>query len=119
VQLPAEDLVVTTVINFEEQMRGWMAVLAKTRTFAAQIHVYSRLMTHLDTFRGLAVLEFTQSAASISQQLRSNQMRIGTMDLKIAAVALAHDAVVVSRNVSDFAKVPGLRVEDWSSPIRD
>lgn len=41
--------------------------------------------------------------------------RIGTMDLKIAAIALANDATLLSRNLRDFGKVPGLRVEDWTN----
>jgi tRNA(fMet)-specific endonuclease VapC len=36
------------------------------------------------------------------------------MDLRIAAVAVAHDATLLSRNLSDFSKVPGLRAEDWT-----
>lgn len=40
-------------------------------------------------------------------------MRIGTMDLKIAAICLAHDATLLTRNLVDFEKVPGLRVENW------
>jgi tRNA(fMet)-specific endonuclease VapC len=36
------------------------------------------------------------------------------MDLKIAAIVLAHDATLLSRNLSDFRKVPGLKVEDWT-----
>ena len=38
---------------------------------------------------------------------------IGTNDLLIAGVALAHDLVVVTRNRKEFARVPGLRVEIW------
>ena len=36
------------------------------------------------------------------------------MDLKIAAIALAYDAIVLTRNLKDFSRVPGLRVEDWT-----
>lgn len=49
------------------------------------------------------------------QRLKRSRLRIGTMDLKIAAIALVHDATLITRNRADFAKVPGLRVEDWSA----
>lgn len=39
------------------------------------------------------------------------------MDLKIAAITLAQDALLVSRNLRDFSRVPDLRVEDWASPL--
>jgi tRNA(fMet)-specific endonuclease VapC len=35
------------------------------------------------------------------------------MDLKIASIALAHDATLLTRNTRDFAQVPGLRIENW------
>jgi tRNA(fMet)-specific endonuclease VapC len=36
------------------------------------------------------------------------------MDLRVAAVALTLKATVLTRNLRDFEKVPGLIVEDWS-----
>ena len=43
------------------------------------------------------------------------KLRIGTMDRKIAAIALTHDATLISRNLADFRRVPGLKVEDWTA----
>ena len=55
-----------------------------------------------------AIIEF--------RRLRKAGLRIGTMDLRIAAIAMAHGALLISRNLVDFQKVPGLRVEDWTQP---
>jgi tRNA(fMet)-specific endonuclease VapC len=46
-------------------------------------------------------------------KFRSQGIRIGTLDLKIAAITIAHDATLLTRNTVDFAKVPGLRFENW------
>jgi len=48
------------------------------------------------------------------QQLRALRLRVGTQDLKIAAVALANQLVVLTRNRRDFGRIPGLAVDDWS-----
>jgi tRNA(fMet)-specific endonuclease VapC len=45
--------------------------------------------------------------------LRHARIRVGTQDLRIASIALAHNALLVSANLQDFEQVPGLRVEDW------
>ncbi len=36
-------------------------------------------------------------------------------DLQIAAIALAHRCTLVTHNVAEFQRVPGLTVEDWES----
>jgi tRNA(fMet)-specific endonuclease VapC len=64
---------------------------------------------------GIPLLPFDNRAAAEFDRLRQSRIRIGTMDLKIAAIALANDATLLTRNLSDFRKVPGLRAEDWST----
>jgi tRNA(fMet)-specific endonuclease VapC len=41
-------------------------------------------------------------------------VRIGTRDLRIAAIARSRNLTVVTHNVSDFGKVPNLKTEDWT-----
>src|SRR6266705_5902429 len=105
---------VTTIITFEEQMRGWMSHLARSRVLARQIEAYRRLKEFLDRYLKVTVLEFDEAAAVEFKRLQGLRLRVGTMDLKIAAIALAHSATVLTRNVKDFDLVPGLRVEDWT-----
>ena len=105
-----------TIISYEEQTRGWMATLAKARTLAQQVEAYRRLRRHLNTYSVLMVLDFDDAAATRYQELLKLRLRVGTMDLKIASIALSMDALVVTRNLKDFSRIPGLRWEDWTRP---
>jgi tRNA(fMet)-specific endonuclease VapC len=65
-------------------------------------------------FARLPVLTFTETAAHIYGQLRTQKRRSGRMDLRIAAITLAHHAAIVTRNTDDFREIEGLDVLDWS-----
>lgn len=105
---------ITTIITFEEQVRGWMSFLAQARSLQKQVGAYRRLKDVLDRYLKITVLEFDEAAALEFTRLKDLRLRIGTMDLKIAAIALAHGATLLTRNVKDFNQVPRLRVEDWT-----
>jgi tRNA(fMet)-specific endonuclease VapC len=107
--------VFTTIITYEEQTRGWMPYAARARTVAHEVEAYRKLERHMGIYRLTQVLGFDERAGAEFQRLRSARVRIGAMDLKIAAIALTHDATVLTRNHRDFSRVPGLRVEDWTA----
>jgi tRNA(fMet)-specific endonuclease VapC len=109
----ARDEVATTIISAEEQFRGWLAQLHRQRDPHEQIATYQRLQRRIAFFAAWHVLPWNTDAADILQGLRRQRVRIGTMDLKIASIVLAHDATLLSRNLRDFQQVPNLRVEDW------
>src|SRR6266567_1404416 len=96
-QVTGED-VVTTIVTYEEQMRGWFALMAKARSVSAQVDVYRRLHRHLENYRSIDVLDFEGRAAVEYQRLRSLRLGIGTMDLKIGAIVLANSAILLTRN---------------------
>jgi tRNA(fMet)-specific endonuclease VapC len=112
--LSTEHDIATTIVTYDEQTRGWFAEMAKARDIPSLIKAYDNLFKHLTTFREIDVLPFTVSAGNHFERLRSLKLKVGTKDLRIAAIALEHQATVLTRNVHDFAKVPNLRVEDWT-----
>jgi len=105
----------TTIITYEEQMRGWLTWIAQAKSLVAQIERYSMLKRMVTSYAKISLLDFDRPAADEFERLRIQRIRIGTMDLKIAAIALANDATLLSRNLKDFSKVPGLKVEDWAA----
>lgn len=76
-----------------------------------------RLNTFLAT--PLTLLSFDQqaasAAASIRADLESRKQPIGPYDTLIAGQALARDLTLVTANVREFARVRGLRWQDWAA----
>jgi tRNA(fMet)-specific endonuclease VapC len=111
--LPAAEIVGVAIVSVEEQVRGWLAPMAKERQVIRQVPAYSALVGLFEYFQKYTIVPFDERAAGEFESLRSAKLRLGTMDLKIAATALANQATLLSANRSDFERVPGLRVENW------
>ncbi len=107
------DQSVVTILTLEEQLRGWLAQIKRATTPDAEIQAYEKLLGRFRFFERWTILPWTRESSDPFQRLRSVRSRIGTMDLRIASIALAHDATLLTRNVRDFEQVPGLRVENW------
>ncbi len=108
------DDIFTTIIPFEEQMRGWLAFVARSKNLEQQIYAYQKLHRFLESYRNTRVLDIDEKAVKVFRELKSQKIRVGTMDLKIAAIAIANSAILVSRNLADFEQIPDLTVNDWT-----
>src|SRR5689334_8871301 len=108
----ADSEIATTIVTYEEQCRGWLAKTARAKG-EALIRAYVQLGQHLEIYAGMNVLAYDHRAHTIFLRLQSQKIRIGTQDLKISAIVLANEATLLTRNLSDFGKVPDLKAEDW------
>lgn len=103
----------TTIVNAEEQLRGWLAAINRQPTPQQQIVPYEHLRKLLSFLRPFLLIDFDKRAADEFDRLRKTKVRIGSMDLKIACIALVHNVLLLSANLRDFEQVPNLRVENW------
>jgi tRNA(fMet)-specific endonuclease VapC len=60
------------------------------------------------------VLENCKTEMHSYDSLVNQKIRIGKQDLRIGAIALSTNAIVVTRNQRDFSQIPGLMLEDWT-----
>ena len=109
----SEDLAIT-VISVEEQLSGWYRRLRRAKRPEELAKVYDRLTAAVRSLSRLPILSFSEVAIHRSKALQAAKLNVRKMDLCIAAIALEHQAIVVTRNVRDFERVPNLIVEDWS-----
>ncbi len=103
-----------TVVTFEEQMRGRLSQVKKAGSKELLISGYDALRETIEDYKSLNLLDFNEAAYACYMDLLRQKIRVGTQDLRIAAIALSVNGIVVTRNQKDFGKVPNLQVENWA-----
>lgn len=103
-----------SVVTVEEQLSGWYSQLRNAKSPERLAWAYCRLAANVRFLRHGKILDFDEEAIERYEGLKRMRLKVRKMDLQIAATALEHGGTVVTRNVRDFSKVPGLDVEDWS-----
>lgn len=73
-----------------------------------------RLVSKLEIYAGMTVLAYDAKAHAVFQELQAQKLRVGTQDLKIAAIVFANDATLLTRNTQDFSRIPNLNFADWT-----
>ena len=107
--LPPSEVAVCSIVK-AELYYGAARSVDPEDTLAAQREFLERFVS----------LGLDDHAAGIAGRLRADLAArgtpIGPYDVLIAAIALANDLTLVTRNVDEFRRVEGLKVEDWESP---
>lgn len=103
-----------TVISVEEQLSGWYTRLRRAKKRHQIVQVYERLASCTQALAGWKILSFTDRAFLQYDNLKTLKLKIGRMDLSIAAITLENGGTLVTRNLRDFQQVPGLPLENWA-----
>jgi tRNA(fMet)-specific endonuclease VapC len=112
-QHPIADFALS-VISFHEQVIGAHSFINRAQTNTDMARGYVLLLEILNGFTIAPVLPFDSGAIVIFDEMRKQKVRVATMDLRIAAIAMSNNLVLLTRNIDDFSKVPKLIIEDWT-----
>jgi tRNA(fMet)-specific endonuclease VapC len=108
------DFAISTV-TFHEQMLGSHTYINRARNPDELVKGYEMMTRLVRDFRVLPLVSFDAGAATAFIQLQSQRLQLGKMDARIAAIALSHRLILLTRNYRDFSKVQGLAIEDWTA----
>jgi tRNA(fMet)-specific endonuclease VapC len=103
-----------TIISVEEQFLGWYTRARQAKRDDELASAYDRMTAFAGFIKQLPIVSFTAKAIQEYRQLKALKLSVGKKDLCIAAIGRDLSATIVTGNLSDFGRVPGLAVEDWS-----
>ena len=111
----APDDIATSIVSFQEQIKGWQAYLIQVGKPDQIVLAYFKLETIWRWFLKMNVSSFSSEAQTRFTELKRGCPRISTLDLRIASISLATESTLLSRNMRDFRQVRGLTVNDWTA----
>jgi tRNA(fMet)-specific endonuclease VapC len=109
-----QDEVAVTVVTIEEVLTGWYTALRRARKPEQVVHAYDRLAATINELRNWDVVSLGVTALARYERLKALRLNVRKQDLRIGAIGLDWGAVIVTRNLHDFQRIPGLNCEDWS-----
>lgn len=108
--------VYTTIVSFHEIVAGWTKYVKQSNSPQRIVTGYARLEQVLKDFSCSQVLPFNIAASEVFENFKREKIRVATMDLRIASIAVSQQMTIITRNAVDYERIPGLTVQDWTTP---
>jgi tRNA(fMet)-specific endonuclease VapC len=108
---PPQQLAVT-IITMEEVLGGWYTQIRQARDDHQLARAYQAFHQAIEFSRSIRILPFDLPEIRRYRQLRTQHRRIGSNDLRIAAIVLEQRGILVTRNTTDFADIAGLQIDN-------
>ncbi|MDA1013421.1 MAG: type II toxin-antitoxin system VapC family toxin [Planctomycetota bacterium] len=107
-----------TIVSAEEVLRGRLNSVRQAEAQSSKLTIqraYALLAETINNLRGkLRILEYDDRAHDLFSNWKQQKIRVGTHDLRIAAICISHSVKLISRNRRDFEKIPLLDAEFWN-----
>jgi tRNA(fMet)-specific endonuclease VapC len=109
--------VAITIVTVQEIFNGWTGRINNPAQAHQLVRLYTKLWQANQFFKSVTVLNFTETSQTCHQMLLSENPSLAKKrlekDIRIAAIVLANDGIMVTRNHKDFSLIPNLPIENW------
>ncbi|HEV3384621.1 MAG TPA: type II toxin-antitoxin system VapC family toxin [Gemmata sp.] len=104
------------IVTRLELLRGRIEAVIKSANVQELLRAEDTLAKTEAFCSGFKIVAIGTAAAEFFVRLRSNKRvkKMGRGDLLNASISLANNATLVTRNLKDYASVPGLKLENWA-----
>lgn len=109
----AHEGIAITEVTACEAFYGW-GVAVRKRPRSEIVRVYRAMMREIEFMRDATVIPFTQKTLMIYEELDEKYSVTDKADLRIAAIAIEHALILVTRNIKDFQQIKELQIADWT-----
>ncbi|MCI0703196.1 MAG: PIN domain-containing protein [Planctomycetia bacterium] len=111
------DRVAISLITRVEVLRGRFEAVLKAANRAEWLESQRRLRLTEEGLEDVEIVMIDDAAADQFDILRAHKKlkKIDRGDMLQAAIALANDATLVTRNTKDYANIPNLKLENWAA----
>ncbi len=103
-----------TIVTAEEVLRGRFAQINQAKKTETLIRAYDFLREAVVNLSRIRILRFDENAAARYERIKHLKSRVGTLDLRIAAIVLSNNGILITANQHHFRQVPELTTEDWT-----
>jgi tRNA(fMet)-specific endonuclease VapC len=115
--------VAITIVTVQELFNGWVVRINNAKEIEDVVRLYRKLDRTVLLCKRIPVLSFDEVVGDRYRQMLQETPSLSKKrlekDMRIAAIALVNDAIVVTRNDRDFSQVPGIRLENWTRNFND
>jgi tRNA(fMet)-specific endonuclease VapC len=105
------------IVVVEEMIRGRFNVIRQAEAGKGRVSLeeaYARFQQSVTDTRTYTILPFTKPAEALVASWRKQKIRVGTSDMRIAAICIVNGATLVTRNARDYTQLPGLTLDVWN-----
>jgi tRNA(fMet)-specific endonuclease VapC len=110
--------VAITIVTVQELFNGWVVRINAASDLEDVVRLYGKLSQTVALCKRIPVLDFDGVVGDRYRQMIQDTPSLSKKrlqkDMRIAAIALANGAIVVTRNERDFSLVPSLHLENWT-----